>query len=186
MNYHVKYLGQRSLLSEHTDTHTAHRLHDPDHKVVDRKTHVCGVDSIDIAMQVNTIYHIRIRQRKVSSIADERARRAASRQTCCKQRWTFSVINLQPNCAGNTCNGRRFRVIASYLSKVATFDPLQLHLAPLLGMTPFEFCRDLRRQKTRAHVLSLGVVCVILCLAFLAEHRLMTDRQTGTLRHTPR
>jgi len=27
----------------------------------------------------------------------EPARRAASRQTCCKQRWTLSVINLRPN-----------------------------------------------------------------------------------------
>ena len=34
---------------------------------------------------------------QVSAIADEPARRAASRQTCYKQRWMLDVINLQPN-----------------------------------------------------------------------------------------
>jgi len=28
---------------------------------------------------------------------DEPARRAASQQTCCKQKWTLSVTNLHPN-----------------------------------------------------------------------------------------
>jgi len=28
---------------------------------------------------------------------DEPARRAASRHTCCKQKWTLIVINLRPN-----------------------------------------------------------------------------------------
>jgi len=31
-------------------------------------------------------------------------------QTCCKQRWTLSVINVRPNSADNACDGRRFRV----------------------------------------------------------------------------
>jgi len=35
--------------------------------------------------------------KQVSAFADEPARRPASRQTCCKQRWTLSVINLRPN-----------------------------------------------------------------------------------------
>jgi len=35
--------------------------------------------------------------RQVSAAADEPARRAASPQTCCKQRWTLSVMNLRPN-----------------------------------------------------------------------------------------
>ena len=48
------------------------------------------------------------------------AQRAASRQMCCKQRWTLSVTNfLRPNEVNNTCDGRHFRVIASYLLKVA-------------------------------------------------------------------
>jgi len=34
---------------------------------------------------------------EISAVADERAGRAASRHTCCKRRWTFSVINMRPN-----------------------------------------------------------------------------------------
>ena len=37
----------------------------------------------------------------------------------------------------------RFRDIASYLSKVADFDPPHLYLAPLQGVTPVEFRGDL-------------------------------------------
>jgi len=37
------------------------------------------------------------RREQVSAVADELPRRAASRQTCCKQRWTLSVINLWQN-----------------------------------------------------------------------------------------
>jgi len=72
---------------------------------------------------------------------------------------------------------RHFRDIAGYLSKVADFDPSHLHLAPSYGMTPVEFRGDLRHQKTRVPGLSCGVVCVILRLAVLVEHRLVTDRQ---------
>jgi len=39
--------------------------------------------------------------KQVLAVAGEPARRAprraASRQTCCEQRWTLSVINLRPN-----------------------------------------------------------------------------------------
>ena len=45
-------------------------------------------------------------------------------------------------------------------------------------MTPVEFRGDLWLQKTRVRGLSCGVVCVILRLAVLVEHRLVTDRQT--------
>jgi len=55
--------------------------------------------------------------------------------------------------------------IAGYLSKVADFDPPNLHLAPLYGVTPVEFRGDLWLQKTR--VLECGVVYVILRLAVL-------------------
>jgi len=65
-----------------------------------------------------------------------------------------------------------FRDIASYLSKVADFDPPHLHL----GLTPVEFRGDLWHQKTRVPGLSCGVVYVILCLAVLVELRLVTDR----------
>jgi len=45
-------------------------------------------------------------------------------------------------------------------------------------VTPVEFRGDLWLQKTRVHGLSCGVVCVILRLAVLVEHRLVTDGQT--------
>jgi len=70
----------------------------------------------------------------------------------------------------------RFRDIASYLSKVADFDPPHLYLAPPQGVTPVEFRGDLWRPKTRVPGLSCGVVCVILRFAVLVEHRLVTDR----------
>ena len=70
------------------------------------------------------------------------------------------------------------RDIACYLSKVANFDPPHLHLAPPRGVIPVEFRGDLWRQKTRVPGLSCGVVCVILRLAVLVEHRLVTDGQT--------
>jgi len=45
-------------------------------------------------------------------------------------------------------------------------------------VTPLEFRRDLWRQQTRVPELSYDVVCVILGLAVLVEHRLLLDRQT--------
>ena len=45
-------------------------------------------------------------------------------------------------------------------------------------MTPVEFRGDLWRQKTRVPGVSCGVVCVILHLAVLVEHQLVTDGQT--------
>ena len=76
----------------------------------------------------------------VSAVVDEPVRRAGSRQTCCKQRWTLSVIKLRPNSVDNACDGRRFRAIARK-SPILTYP--HLHMAPPLGVTPFEFCRNL-------------------------------------------
>jgi len=45
-------------------------------------------------------------------------------------------------------------------------------------VTPVEFRGDLWHQKTRVPELSCGVVYVILRLAVLVEHRLVTDRRT--------
>ena len=45
-------------------------------------------------------------------------------------------------------------------------------------MAPVEFRGDLWYQKTRFPGLSCGVVYVILRLAVLVEHRLVTDGQT--------
>ena len=76
-------------------------------------------------------------------------------------------------------------VTVRYLSKFADFTLPHLHLAPPLGVTPFEFRKDFLHQKTRVPGLSCGVVCVFLCLAILVELRLVTDtdRQTDTDRH---
>ena len=53
------------------------------------------------------------------------------------------------------------------------------------GMIPVEFLGDLWHQKTRVPLLSCGVVCVMLRLAVLVEHRLVTDGRTNgqTQRH---
>jgi len=69
----------------------------------------------------------------------------------------------------------RFRDIASYLSKVADFNPPHLHLAPPQVVTPVEFRGDLWHQKIRLPE-SCGFLCVTLCLAVLVEHRLVSDR----------
>jgi len=59
----------------------------------------------------------------------------------------------------------RFRVTASYLSKIADFNPPHLYLSPMLGVILFEYRRDLWCQKKKDHAVSPGIVCVILRLA---------------------
>ena len=49
-----------------------------------------------------------------------------------------------------------------------------LHLAPPMWVTPFEFCRHLRHQKTRVPALLCGTVCMILRLA-VSKHQLVMD-----------
>jgi len=51
-------------------------------------------------------------------------------------------------------------------------------------VTPVECRGDLWRQETRVPGLSCGVVCVILRLAVLVEHRLVTDGQTHAMAST--
>ena len=103
--------------------------------------------------------------------------------------WMFLLVPAYPGCPGSKAVKRsllllyvsifyRFPDIPGYLSKVADFDPPHLHLAPPEGAIPVEFCGDLWHQKTRVPGLSCGVVCVILRLAVLVEHRLVTDWQT--------
>jgi len=130
-----------------------------------------------------------------SSVTDERALRAASRQTCCKQRWTLN------------------------LSKVANFNISHLHLAPPLRVTRLSFAEIFGIRKLEslgyrvalfAFSLTIGrsstgtavkigdfritrhnsrtlTVASIVNLVVSVEHRLVTDRQTDTrLRHIPR
>ena len=52
----------------------------------------------------------------------------------------------------------RFRDIAGYWSKLADFDPPNLHLVPPQGVTPVEFRGNLWCQETRVPGLSCGVV----------------------------
>jgi len=57
--------------------------------------------------------------------------------------------------------------------KVTNCNLPHLHLAPLLGVTPFEFCQDLLHQKTTVSGLSCGTVCVTLCLAVSANCKMI-------------
>ena len=60
------------------------------------------------------------------------------------------------------------------------FKPNPPLFGALLGVTPLEFGLDLWHQKTRLAGLSYGAVCVIVGLAVLVEHRLVTNRQKKT------
>jgi len=91
----------------------------------------------------------------------------------------FLLVPAYPGCSGSKAVKRSLLLLSS---KVADFDPPHLHLAHPEGVTPVEFCVDLWRQKTRVPGLSCGVVCVILRLAILAEHRLVTDGRIGRQR----
>jgi len=57
-----------------------------------------------------------------------------------------------------------------------------LHLAPSLGVTPFEFCRYFRHQKARVAGLSCRVVCVTRLRRFSKTpiYDRQTDGQTDT------
>jgi len=57
----------------------------------------------------------------------------------------------------------RFRVITSYLSKVADFKLPRLHLKCPLGVTPFEFHRELWLQKTRVLCMGCRVALFLGC-----------------------
>jgi len=80
-----------------------------------------------------------------------------------------------------------------WLKKVTTNTSSQLskslvsrrYVGPVEPPRPVEFRGDLWHQKTRVSGLSCGVVCVILRLAVLVEHRLVTDKQTQTQTRTP-
>jgi len=78
----------------------------------------------------------------------------------------------------------RFRVIASYLLKVANFNLPYLHLAPPLGwgdrvwVLPIFF----RHQKTRVPVYRMALFAWSCTFSRFSRTRLLTDRRTD--RHT--
>jgi len=61
---------------------------------------------------------------------------------------------------------------------MANFKLPYLYLGSPLGVTHLGFRRDLWCQQTSIPGLSYGIVCVILGLAVLVDHRLETDRWT--------
>jgi len=70
-----------------------------------------------------------------------------------------------------------------FTAKVANLQHLHLtypHLAPPLGVTPFEFCRDFRQQKTRVPRLTCAIAYVILfsCFSRTQTCDIWTDGQT--------
>ena len=74
--------------------------------------------------------------------------------------------------------------MASYLSKFANFDLPHLHLAPPLGVTPFEFRKDFGHQKTRVPGLSCGVICMTYVKPFWYNTGLsQTDKDRQTQGH---
>jgi len=73
--------------------------------------------------------------------------------------------------------------VTRFLRKTAGGSEKSRFFGASVGVTPVEFCRDVRHQKTRVHGLLCGVVCVILPLAVSVEHRLATDGQTDRQTH---
>jgi len=61
--------------------------------------------------------------------------------------WTLNAINLRPNKLTTLAKVDVFLAIASYLSKVTNLKLPNLHLAPLLGVTPFDFAEIFRIRK---------------------------------------
>jgi len=82
----------------------------------------------------------------------------------------------------NRCTFVYVMINEDQLSLAKVLHLTHLHLALSLGVTPFNFSRDLRHQKTRVPI---GVVWVILRFTVSVQHRFVTDRQTR-LRHIPR
>jgi len=75
-----------------------------------------------------------------------------------------------------------FRVITSCLSKVTYCNLPHLHLAPPVGVTPFEFCQELWHQKTIESLgYHLALFCMIVLLAIGRQYRHVTDTTAYTV-----
>ena len=122
---------------------------------------------------------------KVQLSADELAQPAASRQTCCKQRRTFSVINLQPNEVDNACEGRRFRVIVSCVSKAANFNLPAIFWCLLWRWPRLSFWATMRPFVKRFALCYRTVVLSVLpvCPVCLWRWRIVAKRLDGSNRN---
>jgi len=90
---------------------------------------------------------------------------------------------LQTNWVDDQCDkvATELRIQSRQFSATTpAFNLSHLHLAPPLGVTPFEFCLDFWHHETTVRGLSCGIVCMIIRLAISIEHQLMTDGQTDT------
>jgi len=67
--------------------------------------------------------------------------------------------------------------MVSYLSNTAKFSYLP-YMAPSFGLTALECHQDLASEQTRVSGLPCGIVCAMISLAVLIEHRFVTDGQT--------
>jgi len=87
------------------------------------------------------------------------------------------AVPFRPYCRGAVT---RTRNVCEYMLEFALCLVITVtgarHLAPPLGVTPFEFRQDFWHQKTRDPALSCGNVCLILHSAVSVEHQLVTDR----------
>ena len=111
---------------------------------------------------------------QVSAVNDESARCAASRQTKVDAQCDKLVTEL----SWQHSQWSMFSSYSKLFVESRQFQPTPPAFGASIGVTPFEFCRNLQHQKTRVPGLSCGTVCMILCLAISVEHWLVTDRQT--------
>jgi len=114
----------------------------------------------------------------VSAVVDEPARRASSRQMCCKQRWTLSVINTELNWQ------RRRRSSFSNYSKLfdesANFNLPHLHLAFPLGWPCLSFAEifGIGKLESVGYRVTLFVWSYIKPFYTVVERRLVAYRYT--------
>jgi len=120
---------------------------------------------------------LRITNTSISAIADDWRSRATR---CIKANVLQKKVDAQCDQLATNLSWQRLRLstFSSYSElfvecrQFLNFSLPHLHLAPSLGVTPFEFTDifGIRKQE------SCGLICVIPHLAVSIEHRLVTDR----------
>ena len=122
---------------------------------------VCGINEIPLK-QPQRLGWFRLRNLKIHEVV------------------YYALCTLAGGTASRPCYRVPFSRYTSYLSKVSDFNPPHLHLAPPYGLTPGRISRRCLASENYSPGLFCGTVNVILRLAVLVEHRLVTDRQTDT------